>query len=150
MDVNAFVIIEASRQAVWDVVTDIEKAAHRIDAIESVEVLERAEGLVGFKWRETRRMMGKSATEVMWVTAAVEPEFYETRAESHGAVYTSRISLEEHGASTKLTMRFHSQPVTTTAKVFSACLGFLFMGGIRKALRKDLEDIKAAVEGGTA
>lgn len=149
MEVNASVFIEASRQAVWDVVTDIEKAADRIEAIESVEVLERSGGLVGFTWKETRRMMGKTATEVMWITGAVEPEFYETRAESHGAVYTSRISLEEHGASTKLSMRFHGQPVTTTAKVFTACLGFLFVGGIRKALNKDLEDIKAAVEGGT-
>lgn len=150
MKVHSSIVIEASRQAVWDVVTDIEKAAERIEAIESVEVLHRPErGLVGFKWKEARRMMGKTATEVMWITGAVEPEFYETRAESHGAVYTSRIVLEEHGGATKLTMRFHGQPVTTTARIFTACLGFLFVGGMRKALNKDLEDIKAAVEGET-
>lgn len=148
MKVETSVVIQAPRQVVWDVVTDIEHAAERIEAIESVEVLERPEsGLVGFKWKEARRMMGKTATEVMWITEAVEPVFYETRAESHGAVYTSRISLEEQGESTKLTMRFQGRPVTTMAKVFTACLGFLFTGGMRKALTRDLEDIKGTVEG---
>lgn len=147
MEVQASVEIQAPRQEVWEVITDIEKAADRIEAIESVEVLERPQsGLVGLKWQETRRMMGKSATEVMWITEAAEPEFYVTRAESHGAVYTARISLQDQGESTQLTMQFQGQPVTTMAKIFSACLGFLFVGGMRKALHKDLEDIKAAVE----
>jgi len=148
MDLTVSVVVHASRQEVWDVVTDIEHAADRIEAIESVEVLERSEtGMLGFKWKETRRMMGKTATETMWITGAAEPEFYETRAESHGAVYTSRIALEDQGAYTELSMRFHGQPVTAISRVFSACLGFLFVGGIRKALERDLEDIKAAVEG---
>lgn len=150
MDLTVSVVVNASRQEVWDVITDIEHAADRISAIESVEVLERPEtGMLGFKWKETRRMMGKTATETMWITRAVEYEFYETRAESHGAVYTSRISLEEHGESTRLSMRFHGQPVKMSAKIFTACLGFLFVGGMRQALNRELEDIKAAVEGET-
>lgn len=75
-------------------------------------------------------MMGKTATETMWITGAAEPEFYETRAESHGAVYTSRIAIEDQGVSTKLRMRFQGQPVTAISRIFSACLGFLFVGGM--------------------
>lgn len=148
MEIASSVIIHAPREVVWRAVTDIENAAKRISAIESVEVLEKPQrGMVGFKWKETRTMMGKTATEVMWVTDAVEPEFYKTRAESHASIYTSSIELKEKGGATELTMRFDGQPVTPLARVFWACLGFMFVGATRKALSRDLLDIKAAVEG---
>ncbi|NOT09859.1 MAG: SRPBCC family protein [Gemmatimonadales bacterium] len=148
MQITTSVIIQAPKEAVWKAVTDIENAAKRISAIESVEVLEKPErGMVGFKWKETRTMMGKTATEIMWVTEAVELEFYRTRAESHGAIYICGIELKESGGATELTMRFDGQPVTLFAKVFWACLGFMFVGATKKALNKDLQDIKAYVEG---
>jgi carbon monoxide dehydrogenase subunit G len=148
MEIATSVIIQAPKEAVWGTVPDIENAAKRISAIESVEVLEKPKrGMVGFKWKETRTMMGKTATEIMWVTEAVEQEFYKTRAESHGAIYTSSIELKEKNGETELTMRFNGQPVTLFAKIFSACLGFMFVGASKKALNKDLQDIKAAVEG---
>jgi len=147
MEVVTSVHIQAPREVVWRMVTDIENAAERINAIENVEVLEKPEqGMVGFKWKETRTMMGKTATEIMWVTEAVEPEFYKTRAESHGAIYMSSIELREKAGTTELTMRFDGKPTTLVAKICWTCLGFLFAGATRKALSRDLEDIKAAVE----
>lgn len=148
MNITTSVQIQAPRETVWEVVADIENAAERISAIESIQVLERpTQGMVGFKWKETRTMMGKTATEIMWVTDANEPEFYTVRAESHGAIYTSRIELKEIPEGTELTMDFDGKPITLTAKVFSFLLGFLFVSATKKALKKDLEDIKAAAEG---
>jgi hypothetical protein len=43
-------------------------------------------------------------------------------------------------------MRFSAQPVTFGAKVMWMLTGFLFAGATKKALVKDLQDIKAAVE----
>ena len=63
-------------------------------------------GLVGLKWRETRTMFGKSATEVMWITDVVENESYDVRAESHGMVYLSRLSISQEGDSHILSMDF--------------------------------------------
>ena len=91
MKIKAKVSIKGKKEDVWDVITDIEGSVERISAIESVEILEKpATGILGLKWKETRTMFGKEATEIMWVTDAKENEYYQTRAESHGALYISR------------------------------------------------------------
>ena len=79
------VTISAPKQAVWKVITALENGAETISGIEQIEILEQPEnGLVGLKWRETRTLFGKTATEIMWITDAVDNDFYTTRAESHG------------------------------------------------------------------
>ena len=148
MQVTRFTEIDASPAGVWSVVSDIEKADTRISGIKEVEILERATGpsIVGLKWRETREWMGKDAVEVMWVTGASEPSYYETRAESHGSIYTSRIELETTSTGTRLTMGFSGQPVTFGAKVLWALTGWMAKNALRKTIDQDLADIKGAVE----
>jgi carbon monoxide dehydrogenase subunit G len=147
MRTHASVTIRAPREAVWGAVTDIANAAGRIKGIEKVEVLERpANGFVGTRWRETRTMFGKEATEVMWITDASEGRFYDTRAESHGSVYTTRVAVEEVAEGTRVTMDFGAEPQTVGAKVVSFLLAPVMKGSVRKALQKDLEDIKASLE----
>lgn len=132
---------------VWRLVTDIENAVATIKAIQKIEILERPlSGVVGLKWRETRTMFGKAATEVMWVTDAVEGSHYDTRAESHGSVYKTRVALENRNGRTGLVMTFEGEPQTLGAKIMWGLTGFLFKGATRKALAKDLADIKAALE----
>ncbi len=140
--------IQASPEAVWKIVSDIENAAATIRGITKVEVLEPATGpsLVGFKWRETRVMFGKEATEVMWVTAAQEPRFYDTRAESHGSIYEMRVAVEPAGGGSRLTMTFEGTPQTMGAKIMWALTGWMAKGSMRKALSGDLADIKGAAE----
>jgi len=151
MEVATSVVIHAPRPVVWKRITDIEHATQTIRGIEKVEILERpASGLVGLKWKETRTMFGKTATEIMWITDAVEPEFYKTRAESHGAIYVSSLELAEKAGGTELTMRFSGEAVTTSARLMWILMGWMFKGATRKACAKDLGDIKAAVEGNLA
>lgn len=139
--------IGAPLMDVWRVVTDIENAAATIKAIQKIEVLERPQsGVAGLKWRETRTMFGKAATEVMWVTEAVEGSHYLTRAESHGSVYKTRVALEDRRGKTGLVMTFEGEPQSLGAKIMWGLTGFLFKGATRKALAKDLADIKAALE----
>jgi carbon monoxide dehydrogenase subunit G len=149
MNCTAQVDIKAGKEAVWKVITDFENAVDRISGIEKLVIDERPDhGLVGLRWTETRTMFGKTATETMWITAAEEESYYDTRAESHGAVYTSRISVQENNGSTMLTMDFHGAPQTFGGKVMMFLMGWMFRGATRKALQQDLEDIKAAVESG--
>lgn len=139
--------ISAPLMDVWRLVTDIENAVATIKAIQKIEILERPRsGVAGLKWRETRTMFGKAATEVMWVTEAVEGSHYDTRAESHGSVYKTRVALENRNGKTGLVMTFEGEPQTLGAKIMWALTGFLFKGATRKALAKDLADIKAALE----
>ena len=141
------VTIKGTKAQVWQVITDIENAANTISGIEEVEILEQpTDGFVGLKWQETRTLFGKTATEIMWITDAVENESYQTRAESHGAIYTTHFTLTEQGDQTSLTMRFNGEPQTFGAKLMSMAMGWMFKNATQKALAQDLEDIKAAVE----
>jgi len=105
-----------------------------------------ANGLVGLKWRETRMLFGKSATVEKWITEAEEDEFYRTRAESDGFVFLTTKRISERSGVTTLTESHESTPQTFAARFMSIPMLFLFKGVVRKALLKDLEDIKAAVE----
>lgn len=149
MNVDVQVTIDGSKEAVWAKIADIANAASWISGIDKTEVLEEpTDGLVGFKWRETRVMFGKSVTEVMWITDAVENESYKARAESHGCVYRSSLSIVEQDGRSVLTMAHNSEARTFLAKVLSVPMTLFCSGMMRKAIRKDLEDIKSAVEQG--
>ncbi len=147
MNTQVQVTIAKPRADVWRVITDIDNSVNTISGIEKVEVLERPdEGLVGLEWKETRTMFGREATEVMWITEVKDGEWYRVRAESHGAIYLSTLSLDEVAEGTVLTMKFDAVPTSFGAKLMNATIGRLFVGATRKALQQDLDDIKAAVE----
>jgi len=147
MKLKVQIIINSSKEEVWKVISDIENSHNTIRGIEKIEILERQENeFIGLKWRETRTMFGQKATEVMWITDAVENEYYTTRAESHGAIYKTDLMLSNNGDSTELVMSFSAELITFKAKLMSL-MGFLFIGATKKALREDLEDIKTTVEG---
>ena len=147
MLVEAQVTVNGSRAAIWTAITKIENAAETISGIEKIEVLEKpANGLVGLKWRETRKLFGKSATAEKWITHAAENEFYKTRAEDGGFVFLSTTSISEGGGAVTLTSSHDSRPQGVVAKLMSIPMGLLFKGVAKKALLQDLNDIKSAVE----
>lgn len=149
MHVTTKVPVNASKHDVWRVITDIENAPSTISGIDEVDILDRpSEGIVGLKWKETRTLFGKTATETMWITDAVEDDYYKTEARSHGSVYRSKIYLSEQGGMTELGMDFDAEAQSLTAKVMAAVMGFMIKGATKKALLQDLNDVKAAVEKG--
>lgn len=138
--------IDAPRERVWNIVTDIDSWADTISGIVSVDVINRpASGVIDLKWRETRVLFGKEAIETMWITAAEENRWYETRAENHGAIYTTRISLDDSQGKTLLTMAFSSRPTTIVSRLM-AFMGYLFRSTMRKMIKQDLVDIRRASE----
>jgi uncharacterized protein YndB with AHSA1/START domain len=146
MIVEAQVTINGSRAAIWAAITNIENASETISGIEKIEVLEKpASGLVGLRWRETRTYFGKPATVEKRITEAVEKEFYKTSAESDGFVFLSTMSISESSGGVTLTSSHDTKPQGTVAKLKSIPMP-LFKGMMKKALLKDLNDIKSAVE----
>jgi uncharacterized membrane protein len=147
MIIEVQITIEGSKEDVWHVITDIENSPNMIEGIEKVEILEKpTNGLVGLKWRETRTLFGRTATEIMWITDEKENESYKTRAESNGAVYITDLVLAEQSDKTQLTMAFDIMPQTFSSKLMSAITGRFFRNATEKALMQDLIDIKSAVE----
>jgi hypothetical protein len=147
MIIKAQETINGSKESVWAVISDIDNAANAITGISEVEILERPDvGLVGLKWKETRTLFGKTATEVMWITDSVENEFYKTRAESHGNIYLSTLRVVSQDDATLLTMTHESKPQGFLASLISVPMMFIFKGMLKKCLAQDLRDIKAVVE----
>ena len=147
MIVEAQVTITGSKSATWAAITNIEHAAEIISGITNIEVVEKpASGLVGLRWRETRILFGKPAAVEKWITDAAENEFYKTRAEDHGCVYLSTISISESSNGITLTSSHESKPQGIVARLLSTPMLFVFKGVAKKALLQDLNDIKAAVE----
>lgn len=139
--------INAPIERVFDVFTDLPRAAERIRGIESVEVLTDGPFAVGTRWKETRKMMGKLATETMWVTAVEPSRSYTAEAASCGTHYTSTYTFEAFDGGTRVMMSFMSRPTTLLGKLMSP-LGVLMSGAIRKMLVKDMDDLAGVCESG--
>ena len=149
MKVTLDIHINGPKEAVWKVISNIENSVNTLEGIEKIEILNKPDkGIVGLKWIETRTLFGKTATETMWITEAEENSFYRTRAESHGAIYITELRISEQNDGSLLTMEFGSTLVSFGAKLMNVLFGFMFRNATKKALAKDLEDIKAAVEKG--
>lgn len=143
--VEQHVVAEPGR--VWEVVTDVDSWASVISGIKTVERLDdSSEFGVGTTWRETRVIFGKEATEEMTVTGVEAGRCYTVEAESHGANYTSVITLAPRDGGTDLSMTFSTIPTSYLATVLSKTLGKIFEGSTRKSLAQDLRDIATAAE----
>ena len=141
------VTVKAPPSVVWSLITDIEGAPDTISGIDRIEVLERpAEGILGLRWRETRTLYGKSATETMWITEVDEGSSYATEARSHGSLYRTEVRVTEIQGGTRLEMEFSARALTRAARIMAVLLGWLVTRSVRKALRQDLEDIRRAAE----
>lgn len=146
--VETSVGIEAPPARVYEVVTDLENAAERISGIKSMEVLTDGPFGVGTRFRETRVVFGKEATEEMEVVAVTPGEGYELRAESHGHVYKSFVRVRPEGSGSVLSMGFEGHPQGMAARIVGTLMGAMMRSQTKKMMDQDLADIKRAAEGG--
>ena len=137
--------IAAPPERVFAIATDLPHLARTVSGIESVEILTDGPVGEGTRWRETRIMFGKRASEEMWVTGFDPPRSLTVEAESHGAHYISEFRFEPEGSGTRVALVFSARPVSFAGRLFSI-LGAAMFGSVRKALERDLEDVKRAAE----
>ncbi len=134
-------------QRVWDVATDLAGAAQVIRGIDAVEVLTPGPFGVGTRWRETRTMMGRSATEEMSVTAMESLRSYRVESASRGAHYVSTFAFSPAAdGGTELTTTFGGQATSSMTRVLAAVTAPFARRAVSKALEQDLQDIAAAAE----
>lgn len=139
--------IKAPKEKVWKVIKDIENSVNTISGIDKIEILNKPKDtVVGLKWKETRTIFGKSATETMWITEATENNYYKTRAESNGAIYQTILKLSEKENTTFLTMEFSTEAITVKGKIMAFIFGRMLNKTMKKLIKKDLIDIKTTVE----
>lgn len=138
--------ISAPLDRVWEVFTDIPGCVDRIKGVTAIEVLTGPDFVPGFQWKETRTMMGRQASETMWVTAVTAKEFYEVAAHSHGTEYLSRYQFTEVPLGTEVRYTFSADATSSAAKLMSLTTGWLAKKMVRKQLAQDLEDLATAAE----
>ena len=140
--------INAPADKVWAVISDIPGSAATLSGIEAVQMLSDGPYGEGTRWKETRKMMGRSETVEMWVAQADPPRSTTVKALQGGADYTTRFTLADRDGGTDLTLTFGAELANPTrwSKLTMAVFGKLGMNMTRKALAKDLADIAAKAE----
>jgi hypothetical protein len=138
--------VEAPPQTVFDVAADLEHAAEHVRGIEKIEMLTPPPVGVGTRWRETRKMMGKLATETLEVKAFDRPRKYVVGCESCGCYFESTFTFAPRSSGTAVTLDVHTKALTLMARIMSP-IGNMMMGKtMRKLLDDDLEDVKRVAE----
>lgn len=141
--------VDAPVEDVFGAYADLRNAAERIGGISRIEVLTEGPIGVGTRWRETRVMFGKEATEEMEITVFEMNRRYVARAETCGAVHVFEFAFAPEGGGTRVTLSASVRPVTTMAKVLGL-LAPLMLGAMKKCVLKDMEDMKGSIEGSRA
>jgi hypothetical protein len=137
--------VAAPPERVFAVASDLRGAPGRIRAITKLEVLTDGPVRVGTRFRETRKMFKREATEEMEVVAMDAPRSYAFGCESCGCRYRMEMRFVPKGSGTEMQMRFQAEPLTFFAKV----MGLLMKPMAKKMMSgcsRDLDDIAAHAE----
>jgi carbon monoxide dehydrogenase subunit G len=137
--------IVAPIEEVFARATDLEKAADVIAGIQKIEMLSEGPVGKGTRFRETRIMFGREATEEMEIVEFDPPRRWALGAHSHGCSYHSEYLLEPSGPGTDLKFTFQARPQTLLAKILSVAMKPM-MKSMGKLCNRDLDDLKSAIE----
>ena len=137
--------IDAPPDVAFALVADIPAWPRVISGVQSVEMVTPGAVAVGTRFRETREMFGRQATEEMTVAEIEAPLRLVLTAFNHGTAYRAEHLFEAHGGGTKLELAFEGRPVTLLARLL-APLGVLFLGTVKRHLEADLADLAREAE----
>jgi len=140
-------LVKGSPEHVFEVFTDIEKSAERITGVERIEMLTEGPVGKGTRFRETRIMFKKEATEEMEITEFEPGKRVTIEADSCGAHFTSTFAFTREGDHVRVDLEFRTRATSFFAILF-APIGWLMMGTMKKAIEKDMDELKAAAETG--
>ena len=143
-------VVNAPPTATFAAFSDLPNADKMIEAIRKLEILTEGPVGKGTRFRETRTMFGRDATEIMEITAwnpQGSPPSYTVHGESCGTTFdtTFYFHSENGGRSTRVEFKMVTRPVTLFAKVMSP-MAFLMSGMMKKCFLAELGDMKRHIE----
>jgi uncharacterized protein YndB with AHSA1/START domain len=145
---NGFVcktVVLAPPEKVFRFATDFANAAQYIPSIVRTELLTEGPVGVGTRFKETRKMMGREATEQMEVMEFEHLKRYVLGAESHGCRFRSEFRFRPIEGGTEVELDFQGEPLTAAAKLMAVVFKPM-ISAAAKECQKDLEHLKAAIE----
>ncbi len=134
---------------VFAALTDLEGAAAWMPGFVRIERVSGPAFGPGTRWRETRKLFGKEATEEFEVTACRSPRHLAVRVDgakgsSKRGQYLFDYSLAPAGSGTDVTLRGEIRGLGG----FGMLVGRLLVGPYRKACAKDLAALARHLEDG--
>lgn len=137
--------VRAPIPAVFEAFTDFANAPARVPGIVRTEVLTPGPVGVGTKFKETRIMFKREATETFEVTRFVRNELVELVAVACGSRYRTLFTFAPDGDGTRVGVDFDVTGVSFFAKLMTP-LAALMKGTIRKCIRADIDGIRKSLE----
>ncbi len=86
---------KGSIEKTWSTLIDLDRYPSRVKSYEAIEWLTSEKSGVGAKWKQTRRVFGKSHTQTIQAVEWREPTSFAMTATEAGATYLTRYSLGE-------------------------------------------------------
>jgi hypothetical protein len=145
MQIAVECFVEAPPDAAFSTAIDISNWPRFISGVQSVELLTPGPLAAGTRFRETRSMFGRQASEVMTLAQVEPPRRFLFTAFNHGTAYRAEHLFVPEAAGTRTTLIFEGRPATVLARLF-APLGWLFLGTLKRQLESDLTDLKLEAE----
>lgn len=99
----------------------------------------------GTRWRETRVMYGKEATEEMEITEFHPPDSFTVRCHSCGCAFITTYHFDQAPEGVRVRLIMECRPVGLAAKLMSPFSGMM-LKPMLGCLQKDLDEMKAACE----
>lgn len=137
--------IQAPVDRVFALFSDFHHCADHVAAIKHCEVLTDGPVGQGTRFRETRVMYGREATEEMEVTAFDPGKHYRVEARSHGAHYISDFHFVPQGDATQVTMTFEARAESLFARLMSI-FSKAMLKSVARGVHQDMLDLKRAAE----
>lgn len=145
MQIEIETFVAAPPPVVFETLANFANWPQFMSGIARMEMLTTGPVAVGSRFRETRTMLGKSASEEIEVAEMAAPHRIVLTAHNHGTDYRIAHMLAAAAEGTQLSLQFAGTPVPLAARLF-APLGWLFAGSARKQIEKDLGDLKREAE----
>jgi len=137
--------VGAPPERTFDVFTDLEKAPDRVEGIVKLDILTDGPVGKGTRFRETRIMFRREATEEMEITEFETGKRYAVEAESCGAHFKTTFTFAASSTGTRVDMVTETRALTFFARLMSP-LGALMMAPMKKVMLADMKNLKAAAE----
>jgi carbon monoxide dehydrogenase subunit G len=142
--------VKAPVARVFELFTDIEHAAQRVSGIKEIEVLSPGSFNLGYRWTETREVMGRLDDATMEITSFEQNRTY-TVTHHKGSVLGSGVRIdtvftfEPVPTGTKVSIEFELHPEGLPPALLLP-LEWAIGGKVRHVLSDDLEDLKTSIE----
>ena len=142
--------VKAPVERVFELFTDIQHAAENVSSIKKIEIMSTGPFNLGYRWTETREVMGRLDDATMEVSAFERNRSYTITHYKGGVLgkgvrIDSVFTFEPVPAGTRVSIEFDLHPDGLPPGILLP-LEWAIGGKVRHVLSDDLGDLKTAVE----